>query len=504
MSHFLPGDSKRFAPLSILPKKDRTNKMHPWKTFVSTWCTVCAFAVSSSGIIAEEPALKFSTPIDKYIAQDDGVYDWDVDSSFAFGPLKTTVIKLTSQKWLTEKEVDYPLWQHWLVVTVPENVKTDRVFLFIGGGSRDSKAPTSPDPITSTIAATAGCIVAELKSIPNQPLIFHNDGVPRKEDDLIGYGWSQFLETGDPMWLPRLPMVKSVVKAMDCITEFAASEAGGGRKIGKFVVGGGSKRGWTTWMSGVADPRIEAIVPIVIDVVNAESSLRHHAEAYGFWSEAIGNYYQHKILQRYDHPRMQALYENVDPYYFRDRLSMPKYVVNGSGDQFFLPDSSRFYFEQLQGPKIIRYVPNADHGLKGSDAVQSIAAFFHAITTEQRLPIYDWSFAQDGILRVTSESQPTSVMLWQASNPNARDFRLKTIGPAFESTLLKANADGSYTAKIQTPEKGWTASYMELEYDLGGPFPLKVSTAVYVTPDLLPFKGVDLTKVRYEAEVSKD
>jgi hypothetical protein len=36
---------------------------------------------------------------------------------------------------------------------------------------------------------------------------------------------------------------------------------------------------------------------------------------------------------------------------------------------------------------------------------------------------------------------------------------------------------------------------------VGGPFPLVVTTAVKVTPDDLPFRGLDLTKVGYEMEL---
>lgn len=65
--------------------------------------------------------------------------------------------------------------------------------------------PTGPDAITGAIAQATGGIVVNVKTSPS---IFHQDGQPRTEDDLIGYAWSQFLETGDATWLPRLPMVK--------------------------------------------------------------------------------------------------------------------------------------------------------------------------------------------------------------------------------------------------------------------------------------------------------
>ena len=464
----------------------------------------CMLAFLLAGAaVAQQPVESERTALDDYLANGDKTYEWRVEKSVASDGLQTAIIRLKSQKWRTEKDVDRPLWEHWLVLTIPAKVTTDHAFLFIGGGSHDSKTPEGADIITATIARTTGSIVAELKNVPNQPLVFHNDGTPRVEDDLIGYAWSQFLETGDATWLPRLPMVKSAVRAMDCMTEYAASEAGGKREVKKFVVGGASKRGWTTWMTGVADPRVVAVVPIVIDVVNADASLRHHVEAYGFWAEAIGNYYQHKILQRFDHPRLQELYKIVDPYYNLSRLTEPKYILNASGDQFFLPDSSRFYYDQLKGEKLIRYVPNADHGLKDSDAIQSVAAYYQLISTGKPRPEVSWSFGEDGSIRATTKTKPAQAKFWQANNPEARDFRLKTIGPAFKSVDLEPNAEGVYVSPTSAALPGWTASFIEFSYDVGGPFPLKVTTAVSVTPDTLPYKGIDLTKAPYEPGAKK-
>ena len=214
-------------------------------------------------------------------------------------------------------------------------------------------------------AAATGSLVVELKMIPNQPIVFHGDGTPRKEDDLIAYCWDKFLDSGDPRWLPRFPMVKSVVRAMDCIQEWSKKE---GIPVEKFVVAGGSKRGWTTWMTGATDHRVEAIVPIVIDVLNVDEQLFHHGATYGFWARALGDYVHHGIVQNPDHPRMQELHSMEDPYSYLDRLTLPKYIVNGSGDQFFVPDSSRFYYDDLQGEKHLYYVPNTDHGVDKNPA----------------------------------------------------------------------------------------------------------------------------------------
>ncbi|MES2467550.1 MAG: PhoPQ-activated pathogenicity-related family protein [Verrucomicrobiota bacterium] len=435
------------------------------------------------------------TPLDDYVQKPDAAYAWKTEKVMEGNPSTTSIIKLTSQSWRTEQEVNRPAWDHWMVVVKPAKLRSKKAFLMISGGSTDSEAPKGPSNIISQIASATGSIVVELKMIPNQSLIFHGDGQPRKEDDLIGYAWDQFLQTGDATWLPRLPMVKSVVRAMDCLQEWSEKE---GSKIEKFVVAGASKRGWTTWMTGIADQRVEAILPLVIDVLNTEASMRHHAETYGFWTEAVGEYYQHNILQRPDHPRIHDLYRIEDPYFYRNRLTMPKYIVNGSGDQFFCPTSSQFYYDDLPGEKLLRYIPNADHGLKTPDAVTSLIAYYQMILDHRPRPKLTWTFETDGSIRAKSDLAPQQVLLWQATNPQARDFRLRTIGKAFTSTELKAEPDGSWVGRITQPKEGWTAFFLEPTYDSGGTFPLVATTAVRVLPDVLPHRGIDLKLVPLE------
>ena len=255
-----------------------------------------------------------------------------------------------------------------------------------------------------------------------------------------------------------------------------------------FVVAGGSKRGWTTWLTGAVDKRVVAVVPIVIDVLNVPACSENHFCSYGFWAAAIGDYTRHKIFDWHGTKEYAALMRIEDPYHYRDRLTMPKYVVNAGGDQYFPPDSSKFYFNDLVGPKYLRYVPNADHSLRNSDAQDSILAFYNAILTKAEMPKFTWDMSADGSIRVKSDTKPTEVNLWQATNPKARDFRLVTIGPAYKKSPLKPNDDGTYTATVAKPETGWTAFFVEMVFDSGGKVPFKFTTQVSIVPDVLPHK----------------
>jgi PhoPQ-activated pathogenicity-related protein len=366
-------------------------------------------------------------------------------------------------------------------------VAHDTGLLFIGGGSNKDGNPPKPGEQLFEIARQTKSVVAELKMVPNQPLVFGNDGRERVEDDLIAYTWDKFLRTGDDRWPARLPMTKAAVRAMDTITAYCASPEGGAIAVGRFIVAGGSKRGWTTWTTAIADRRVVAIAPIVIDLLNIVPSFKHHFQAYGFFAPAVQEYVDLGIMDWMGTPEFDRLMKIVEPYEYRDRLTLPKLIINACGDQFFLPDSSQFYFDELRGPKFLRYIPNTDHSLKGSDAWHTLLAWQDAILNKRPLPQFSWTFETDGAIRVKTAVKPVQVRLWQATNPNARDFRIETLGAVWTSTDLAPQPDGAYVGRVEKPARGWTASLVELTFDLGGPAPLKLTTAVRVTPETLPF-----------------
>ena len=332
------------------------------------------------------------TALDRYVAKPDPTYSWKVVRKTKEGDSTRFVIDLKSQTWRPTKDVDRPVWQHWLTVVKPDKPVSNIPYLFITGGSNADGPPAQLDAILARTARATHGIIAELKMVPNQPLVFHNDGRKRKEDDFIAYTWNQFLQGGDDEWPARLPMVKSAVRAMDCIQELLASNEGGNFKVEQFVVAGGSKRGWTTWCTAAVDKRVAAIVPSSIDCLNNSLSMRHHVAVYGFYTLAVGDYFRQKIMQQSLNPRTKLLHAIEDPYSYRDRLTLPKYIVNGSGDQYFCPDSSQFYFDALPGEKYLRYVPNVAHNLKGSDARESVAGIRLHGDHRSRRPRYSWTF----------------------------------------------------------------------------------------------------------------
>ena len=464
---------------------------HALHTFcrLSIATLLLTFPLATASSPAQEAvATSLETALDRYIAEPDDSYDWKVIDIVSGDGQTTYIIDLKSQTWRTTADVDRTLWEHWLIVTKPDNVEFNTAFIMIGGGRNGGEPPKSADGFTRAMARDTNSVVAELKMVPNQPLDF-GDGKGRFEDDLIAYTWDKFMTTGDETWAARLPMVKSVVRAMDTIQALLASDEAGGHEIDQFVVAGGSKRGWTTWLTGAADARVAAIVPIVIDVVNVRISMQHHHAAYGFWAPAVTDYVRHKITDRQNAREYIDLLKIEDPYSYLSRFTMPTFVVNATGDEFFLPDSSQFYFDELPGPKYLRYVTNGNHSLRDTDARESIQAFYETVLHGTPRPEIAWTLGEDGSLHIRSKQLPQEVLLWQATNRHVRDFRLDAIGKAYTSTPLEPQDDGTYLAKIEPPQQGFTAFLVELTYDVEATYPLKLTTQVSVVPDVLPHAG---------------
>jgi PhoPQ-activated pathogenicity-related protein len=431
-----------------------------------------------------------TTPLEDYVAAPDEAYKYRQVALIQEDGYDVHVLRMTSQAWMTRDVVDRTTWWHWLTIVVPAEVEGDVAALLLAGGRRNTEQPGHADETLVRTALATHSVVASLHNVPFQPIEFAGDDFgPRKEDELIAYGWRKFLEGGardeDAQWLPRLPMTKAAVRAMDTITEYCAEQ---GLTVERYVVTGASKRGWTAWTTAVVDSRVIAIAPAVIDLLNVEESFDNHWRSYGFWSPAVDDFEREGVMEWQGTPEFRRLLEIVDPYSYRERLKLPKLILNGVGDPFFLPDSWRFYWDGLEGEKHLRYIPNTDHSMRGTDVAETFAAFYDAVRKDVPRPHYEWRVEQ-GVLHlvVDTDHPPAEIRLWRASNPEARDFRLGTIGKSWVPEPVEPRDDGIYRFEVEPPERGWTAFYAELAWKSMLSVPFKVSTGVAIVPDTLPF-----------------
>ena len=426
-----------------------------------------------------------------YVNAPDPAYGYTPVASVPGNGFTLYLLSMTSQQWRAPGEVDRTLWTHWLAVVVPEVVSHDTAMVIVGGGDNGGPPDLASDEVAfgAQIAVLSRSVVAIVGQVPNQPLSFPDAPGPLREDALVAYTWDRAMDRLDWSWPAYLPMVKSVVRTLDTVQGFvpAVSPA----RVRDFVVVGFSKRGAATWLTAAVDLRVRAIAPGVIDFLNLAPSIEHHFRAYGEYSPAIGDYVDYDIVQRLRTPEGQDLLKVIDPYSYRRVLDLPRYLLNSTGDQFFLPDSARFYIDELTGEALLRYVANTDHGLSGptvpiEDAITGLIGWYLGVLADLPRPEIDWEH-EEGRLVVRSSRPPLAARLWQADNPVARDFRLAVLGPAWHATPL-VDEGGAYSVHITPPSTGWRAYYVELTFAGPGGLPQTYSTPVFVTPDTLPFE----------------
>lgn len=428
------------------------------------------------------------TALDHYVRQADPNYRYSIVNVVEETDYTTYIVEMTSQQWLTEQEVNLPLWEHIMTITVPGVIESDIGFLTISGGSKGNDIPAAASASDIKRALESRTVVSTLFMVPNQPLVFKDKPENNlTEDGIIAYTWNKFLTTGDEKWPLRLPMTKSAVRALDTITSVMASEQAGAIEVDQFVVAGGSKRGWTTWTTAIVDSRVVAIMPIVIDLLNVEESFKHHFSVYGSYSPAVIDYVLSGNIDWIGTPEFASLMDLVEPYEYRKRLELPKYLLNSTGDEFFLPDSWQFYWDDLVGEKHVRYVPNSNHGMGGTDVMDSLDSWYYSIVHNVSMPRYSWEVEEDGTITVLSLDKPNQVLLWQAHNPDARNFMQPVIGRAYTSTELSEIEPGLYRAKLDPPAEGFISYYIEMSYPSGTTAPLKFSSGVKVVPDITDY-----------------
>jgi len=453
-------------------------------------------SAAAAGALPKLPSFhNTQTALDRYVAAPDPSYGYRLMNVFQGQGFRAYLLQMTSQRWRSSSEVNEPIWTHWLTIVHPQDVSTSVGTLVIGGGSNTDSQPGRVDPLLVKLAINTRAVASGLSSIPNQPLLFSDQPHGLWEDDIIAYSWSKFLRTGDETWPLRLPMTKAVVRAMDTIADFSARRQ---ITVDRFIVGGASKRGWTTWTTAAVDKRVVGFVPVVADALNLVPNIGHEYRCYGTWPPSLDAYVKFGIVNWIGTQQMRLLAEIEDPYSYRARYTMPKLIINAVGDQYFVPDSSQFYFNNLPPEKYLRYLPNTDHSLNGQagGASDTVLAFCQSVIDRSPLPTMTWNFEGSDAIVVRAAAKPSTARLWEAGNAKARDFRVETIGKGFNYHDLSDQGNNTYVGRIAPPDHGWRAFFVELTYPTSSGKEFKITTDVRVVPDVLPFPPPPLARMQ--------
>ena len=307
-----------------------------------------------------------ASPLWDYIHTDDGAFAWhDTGKSIKSDSLLPEnswtgyLLNVTSQKWLTPEDFISPIghvWTHSVLVIIPNRTAyADAGALWItGNGNGDpDQLPSNTDEdvlVCASLAVTTGTVCTVLYQIPNAPIIYAADPIrmPRSEDDSVAFTWEQYMDhdRARPEWCLYFPMAKAAIKAMDAASAFVQAHRGGGPQLMRWITAGASKRGAATWLSGAAaDPRIIGIVPIVFDVLSFKAGVQHMWQTLGNWTFAFAPYRNMNVTLHLNDgtDAMDVLAKQIDPLSYAENLTMPKLIVDATGDEFFQPQDDDFW-----------------------------------------------------------------------------------------------------------------------------------------------------------------
>lgn len=361
--------------------------------------------------------LPLQANLDEYVNKSEPSYDWTLKETKDLQSSEGAYwLRMTSQTW---QDIT---WKHDLMVLLPEDPPKKIPLILVAAGG-DGEWNSLALEFASQFSNKLNAAIAVLFNIPNQPLF--ND---LSEDDLIAYTFDQYLKTGNPNWPLLFPMTKATVQALTTLNTFFAEELD--RSISNTIVTGGSKRGWTSWLTGAVDDRVDGIIPIVIDVLNFPAQLRNQIQSWGDFSKKIHEYTRRNLHVKFLSDRGRKLIEMVDPYFHRDRIKIPKLIISGTNDRYWPLNSVNLFFEQLKGDSYQYYIKNVGHSLERKiyPLVETFQSFLRKIQGKLDYPEFDTAIQQKSSntwqfsVETRTQHSLDRVEVWYATS-KTKDFR---------------------------------------------------------------------------------
>jgi len=441
----------------------------------------CAQTPGATAIVSTTtPSADVAGALARYVAKPDDSFNWELRTRYRVKGADAIELLMQSQTW------QGVAWKHQVVLIKPHSLdRPDHALLIVGGGrwqesyadpsaGEEEDLPKGGDTFV-TLARLLHTIVVVVAQVPYQPLF------NLSEDRLIAHTFDEYVHSDDPEWPLLLPMVKTVARAFDASDE--ASRREWNQPLKTFTVFGASKRGWTTWLTGAVEPRATALAPVVFDALNMAQHFPHQTAVFGAPSEEIKPYTELGLTEILTSDRGASLRRIVDPYSYLDALKQPKLIMLATNDAYFPSDSANLYWDALEGPKYLLYLPNEPHSIKHyGQAIRALRALQRSMTGGPPLPKLEWEFAWNddgagGRLCVRSDPKPTAVRLWTA-NADGRDFRQATWSAGAEMSARDAAS-----IALEPPAAGYRSVVAEVDYGhLLGAYSLSTNLAVLAAP----------------------
>jgi len=199
----------------------------------------------------------------------------------------------------------------------------------------------------------------------------------------------------------------------------------------------------------------------------------HQWKSYGGWTWALSDYLDMNIMTRLDIPEMRQLQENVDPFFYKDRLTMPKLVVNAVLDEFQQPDDTHYWWNEMPEPKHFLITPNAEHSEATGifEIVPAIGTWMVHLLRKQKIPEFTWDIdKRTGAITATLNDvgEVYEASVWYAhscgTNPDGikrRDFRIMSLDSALPDDPSRCECGIFSDGYCLNMKSWWTREVLE-------------------------------------------
>jgi serine/threonine protein kinase/PhoPQ-activated pathogenicity-related protein len=435
-----------------------------------------------------QPSYDYRTPLLDYVKAPDDNYGYTLHSKLKGEGYTAHVLDLASQTWHADKTVP-PVWRHWLTIIVPNRVAKDKAMLVFSDGLSTADRPLTQVPVLFVaMAMTTKSVVAILEGFPRDPVGFHAEKGPAPEMDFDTFtvnSFLRFLDTRDPTWPIVCPLVKSAVRAMDAIQSYLVQDLRSEIPVESFVLTGDAN-GWATWLTGAVDSRVAAIAPIQFDLLNIDAQIKRQVGFQAEMAPFLARFSDMDLLPALDSREGELLLRIIDPYFYRDRLTMPKLLLLPSNTNPFTGmDAVNLYWDDLEGESSLLCAPNVVLGRNNPflpqqagvlaegetlahegaprDFRDTLQVFYHKILVGKSMPKFTWDIRPDGAFRVESEDEPVEARLWFAT-ADSRDFQSAAENKSWHMERLNSAMDGSYQGQVSFNDSRFAAFYVELVF----------------------------------------